>query len=243
MEFPEQQNLDPRSIITLFSGLEEVYFFMKDIQGRFIGANKLQLKKLGLHSEKELIGKTDLDFFPKHMVHHYLKDDRKVIKTGKPIHRRIELVANCDGSASWQVTTKHPLNNKYGICVGIIGYMLDLEEGNQNRIFYSKMNNVIQYIHKNFNQPIELSDLAQHANLSISQFSRRFSEVFDQSPIRFLIQYRVHKASHIIIKADYSISEIALKVGFYDHSHFSREFKKIFTMSPGSYRKFHLKKS
>ena len=243
IEFPEHQDLDPRSIIALFSHLKETYFFMKDVQGRFVGANQLQLKKLGLYSESELKGKTDLDFFPQHMVYHYLKDDQKVMSTGKPVHRRIELVANCDGTASWHMTTKHPLYDRSGICVGIIGYMHDLEENNQHLVFYTKMNNVIEYIHKNFNQPIELSDLAQEAKLSVSQFVRRFSEVFNQSPIRFLIHYRVYQASHMLVKRDYSISEIALKVGFYDHSHFSKEFKKIFTMSPGSYRKFHQSKS
>ena len=48
---------------------------MKDREGRFIGANDLQLEKLGLKSEDELIGKTDFDFFPSYMIAHYAKDD------------------------------------------------------------------------------------------------------------------------------------------------------------------------
>ncbi|MBT4757788.1 MAG: PAS domain-containing protein, partial [Opitutae bacterium] len=106
---PLHQNLNPSSILALFSALGDVYFFMKDREGRFIGANDLQLEKLGLKSEDELIGKTDFDFFPSYMIAHYAKDDAQVIDSGEPIPRRVELVANPDGSVSWHVTSKFPL--------------------------------------------------------------------------------------------------------------------------------------
>jgi hypothetical protein len=36
------KHLDPNSILALFSALGDVYFFMKDRAGRFIGGNDLQ---------------------------------------------------------------------------------------------------------------------------------------------------------------------------------------------------------
>lgn len=74
---PHQQ-IAPSSILALFSALGDVYFFMKDREGRFIGANQLQLEKLGLKREAELIGKTDFDFFPSYMITRYADDDAQV---------------------------------------------------------------------------------------------------------------------------------------------------------------------
>ena len=235
------QNLDPNSILALFSALGDVYFFMKDRDGRFIGANNLQLEKLGLSSEEALIGKTDLDFFPSYMIAHYAKDDAQVMDSGEPILRRVELVANPDGSVSWHVTSKFPLYDNQGACVGIIGCMRDFDRSDNAWQPYRRMNAVVDYINLNFSEPIEMAQLAKVANLSISQFERRFRTVFEQTPSRFLIKYRLTRASQILMHSDNTVSEIAQEVGFYDHSHFTREFQKLFGMAPGRYRKAHAK--
>lgn len=247
-EFPlitpsHRQELDPVSILATFSGLGDVYFFMKDREGRFIGANQQQLEKLGLESEEELIGKTDVDFFPSYMIDHYAEDDAQVMRSGKPILRRVELVANPDATISWHVTTKFPLLDRLGDCVGIIGYMRDLERSDDSWQPYRRMNAVVKYINEHYAEPISVPKLATVASLSISQFERRFRTVFGQTPSKFLIRYRLTRASQILVHSEESLSEIAHAVGFYDHSHFSREFKKQFGQSPGRYRQAHAAES
>lgn len=236
---PQHQHLDPSSILALFSALGDVYFFMKDREGRFIGGNDLQLEKLGLQTEEELIGKTDFDFFPSYMIAHYAKDDAQVIESGEPILRRVELVANPDGSVSWHITSKFPLYDDQGDCVGIIGCMRDFDRSDTAWQPYRRMNAVVDYINQHYAEPIEMAQLAQIASLSISQFERRFRFVFEQTPSRFLIRYRLTRASQLLIHGDATVSQIAQDVGFYDHSHFTREFQKLFGMPPGRYRKAH----
>ncbi|MEN8724827.1 MAG: AraC family transcriptional regulator [Lentimonas sp.] len=239
LQLTERNHLDPSSVLALFSALSDVYFFMKDRKGRFIGGNDLQLEKLGLKSEQALIGKTDLDFFPSYMIAHYAEDDANVMETGEPILRRVELVANSDGSVSWHVTSKFPLYDRDGACIGIIGCMRDFDRSDNAWQPYRRMNATVDYISQHYAEPIEVGDLAKVASLSISQFERRFRTVFQQTPARFLIRYRLTRASQILVHSDATLSRIALEVGFYDHSHFSREFRKLFGMSPGHYRKEH----
>ena len=212
---------------------------MKDREGRFIGGNDLQLEKLGLESEQALIGKTDFDFFPSYMIAHYAEDDANVIETGEPILRRVELVANPDGSVSWHVTSKFPLYNRDGECQGIIGCMRDFDRSDNAWKPYRRMSATVDYISQHYADPIEVANLAKVANLSISQFERRFRSVFQQTPARFLIRYRLTRASQMLCHSDETLSHIAQEVGFYDHSHFSREFQKLFGMPPGRYRKEH----
>jgi len=236
---PPTDSLDAASILALFSELRDLYFFMKDREGRFIGANQLQLDKLGLASEAELLGKTDYDFFPSYMIDQYARDDAQVMESGEPTLRRIELVANSDGSISWHVTSKFPLMNQSGECVGIIGYMRDFDRSDNAWKPYRRMNAAVDYISKHYADPLEVANLAAVAGLSISQFERRFRIAFQQTPSRFIIRYRLTKASQLLVQTDNTISQIALEVGFYDHSHFSREFQKLFNIAPGRYRKQH----
>lgn len=53
----------------------------KDLEGRFTFANTAFCKLLGKPLE-EIIGKTDLDFYPKVLAKKYRADDRKIIETG-----------------------------------------------------------------------------------------------------------------------------------------------------------------
>lgn len=237
---PDFESLDPQSILKLFSAFGDVYFFMKDREGRFIGGNPLQLQKLGLKSESELVGKTDFDFFPSYMVSRYAKDDAAVIQTGEPILRRVELVANPDGSVSWHITSKFPLRNRDGACIGIIGYMRDFEKTDTAWRPYRRMNAAVDYIRENYSEPIEVKELAKVAGLSVSQFERRFRAAFQETPSRFLIKFRLTRASQMLVQSDDTLTTIAHRVGFYDHSHFSREFAKMYGMSPGKYRKENL---
>lgn len=155
------------------------------------------------------------------------------------IDRGVELVANPDGSVSWHVTSKFPLYDNSGNCVSIIGCMRDFERSDNAWQPYRRMNAVVDHINRHYAEPIGLADLAKVASLSISQFERRFRIVFEQTPSRFLIRYRLTRASHILMHSDNTVSQIAQDVGFYDHSHFTREFQKLFGMAPGRYRKIH----
>jgi AraC-like DNA-binding protein len=129
--------------------------------------------------------------------------------------------------------------NQSGECVGIIGYMRDFDRSDNAWKPYRRMNAAVDYISKHYADPLEVANLAAVAGLSISQFERRFRIAFQQTPSRYIIRYRLTKASQLLVQTDNTISQIALEVGFYDHSHFSREFQKLFNIAPGRYRKQH----
>ncbi len=98
------------------------------------------------------------------------------------------------------------------------------------------MSRVLDHIGAHFAEPITIRRLATVAGLSISQFDRRFRNAFGQTPSRFLIRYRLTRASQLLVQSDQTISRIAQETGFFDHSHFSREFRAMFGVAPGQYR-------
>jgi len=104
----------------------------------------------------------------------------------------------------------------------------------QNRDIIYK---AVSFIKNNFhNKNISLNDVANEIGLSTSYFSKLFKEELGLSYIDYLNKVRID-ASKELLKRDYSLAEIAQRVGFSDQSYFSKVFKKIEGISPGRWRK------
>ncbi len=115
---------------TLIDNLPDV-IYVKDKACRKTMANLKDVKNVGCHSEKDVIGKTDFDFFPKEIAEGFYKDDQSIIKTGKPILNREEFFINETGDKRWLLTSKLPLRDNNGEVTGIIGIGRDITDRKQ----------------------------------------------------------------------------------------------------------------
>ncbi len=108
----------------LMEHIPDVIYF-KDKKGKLIMVNHAHAKGLGLKPE-QVVGKSDFDFFPKDRAELMAKDDRRVIKTGKPIIDKVERATRPDGIDNYSSTTKIPRYNSEGNIVGLIGITRDI---------------------------------------------------------------------------------------------------------------------
>jgi len=228
---------DVPPFIELFSHLPDVYFFIKDVAGRFMKINDIMVEQCGCDDINQVIGKTDFDFFPHDLAEEYVSDDRMVIEKGASITNKVELVKNSQGKFNWFVTSKMPLKSSTGKIVGLAGYTRDLKRSPASFRPFETMAPVVEYIRLNLYESISIAALAKKAHLSVSQFERRFKKIFHTSPVRYIMRMRLLAACRELAESDNTISQIALKVGFYDHSAFTRYFAKIIGMAPREYRK------
>lgn len=95
---------------------------------------------------------------------------------------------------------------------------------------------VVNYMYKKYKTPLSISDLAQIAHMSESNFYARFKKQFGMSPISYLNHYRLTLASDMLRQSDATVGEISESVGFTDKLYFSRLFKRSFALSPKQYR-------
>ncbi len=102
-----------------------IYF--KDEQGKFVKVNKAKAQRVNKKPE-ELIGKTELDFFPKDYAEESREDEEKVMKTGKPIINKIEKIIDKEGVEHWASITKIPRYNKNNKIIGTIGINRDITD-------------------------------------------------------------------------------------------------------------------
>lgn len=100
--------------------------WLKDQKSRFIAVNKPFADACGV-DEKDLIGKTDLDIWPRELAEKYRADDLKVIKSMKRL-RVEEALVDARGKKIWIETIKAPILNQSGKVIGTTGIARDITE-------------------------------------------------------------------------------------------------------------------
>ncbi len=83
---------------------------------------------------------------------------------------------------------------------------------------------------------LSLADLAQSVNLSVWRLSHIFRSEVGMPPIQYLKVLRIEKAKLLLETSFLSVKEITHIVGLRDESHFVRDFKKVYGVSPTPYR-------
>ncbi len=103
--------------------------------------------------------------------------------------------------------------------------------------YISRMNNVMNYVDKHIDQPLNLDVLAGVANFSPYHFHRIFTVLTGETPGNYVQRMRVEKAARLLQNDKrMSISEIAYTCGFGSISLFSRTFRAYFNATAKEYR-------
>ena len=220
----------------LFDHLPGTLFFAKDRQARLMGGNPAFVRRCGFQQEAEILGLSDREIFPPRLAEKYFKDDMAVITSGKPLLGLIELFPNPGGQPEWFVTDKLPVFDRNGAVFGLCGTVRSYEEQRAAIQPYLELAPVAEHLKTNFREPLDLPDLARMAGLSERQLERKFRSTFQTTPRNYLIKMRVVNACRLLPDPRLSLTEIALEVGFYDHSDFSRQFRRHMGESPTQYR-------
>jgi AraC-like DNA-binding protein len=82
-----------------------------------------------------------------------------------------------------------------------------------------------------------LSRVAQACGLSVSHFSRAFKRCTGMSPHRWSLTRRLERAKRLLMKAHFSLADVAFECGFCEQSHLTHAFSREFGLSPGAWRK------
>ncbi len=93
-----------------------------------------------------------------------------------------------------------------------------------------------ELMRNNIHQELNLSTLAEHAQLSKFHFSKKFKELTDSSPIQHFINMKIQYACNKLDNSDLAVKVIASELGYNDPYYFSRLFKKMIGLSPKQYR-------
>ena len=101
-----------------------------------------------------------------------------------------------------------------------------------------RITKVCEYIDKNLDKELSLSDVAELVNMSESAFSHFFKKRTGMSYINYVNNQRIAKACTLLAETTLSAAEICYDCGFNNKSNFIRIFNKKKGMTPIEYRKF-----
>lgn len=100
-----------------------------------------------------------------------------------------------------------------------------------------RLNEISDYLLKNFTNAIRLREVAAIANMSETAFCRYFKKKTNKTLITFLNEIRIGYACKILIEKKYiNVSQICYRTGFNNLTNFCIQFKKIKKCSPLEYR-------
>ena len=205
---------------------------------RYYMENSLGVKGISLFFDEFSFGKQFFEIKELYRIKNLLRDCNRVIKI---VGKLKEVLFN-------KIITTTSLQNEQ-LIIAFLEILSLIHQANKlyiNSEQYSlilnsneggRLNEVLDYTFKNFNQEITIEQIAKIAFLSRSQFSYFFKLHTGKTYIQFLNELRIENACILLKNNNRTIEQICYEIGFQNVSNFVRHFKKIKGITPSKYRK------
>jgi transcriptional regulator GlxA family with amidase domain len=99
-----------------------------------------------------------------------------------------------------------------------------------------KLQEIVALMEANLEEPIDLDDLANYADLSRRQLERLFQKYLHSSPSRYYLKLRLIRARQLLKQTPISIVELSVVCGFVSTPHFSKCYRECFGIPPSEER-------
>jgi len=96
----------------------------------------------------------------------------------------------------------------------------------------NQLSHAVDWLKKNYTQPLRVDDLAAHARMSTSTFHRHFRELTSMSPLQFQKRIRLHEARRLMFADHLDATSAAFNVGYESSTQFNREYSRVFGAPP-----------
>lgn len=103
------------------------------------------------------------------------------------------------------------------------------------------VNKMLQFLHMNIESHVTLEDISNHLNITPQYAVSSFKKHMGIPLMKYSKKIRIDRSKVLLMTTTKSILDIALTLGFYDQSHFSKTFKSFEGVSPSEFRNTHYK--
>jgi AraC-like DNA-binding protein len=99
---------------------------------------------------------------------------------------------------------------------------------------FGQIGRSLRLIHACYAQPLDVRQLAAEAGMSIPSFHSHFKAITQASPMQYVKSTRLHQARLLMVRNGLTAEAAGLAVGYTSPSQFSREFKRLFGLTPAA---------
>jgi transcriptional regulator GlxA family with amidase domain len=104
-------------------------------------------------------------------------------------------------------------------------------------IFDPQIGAALRAMHEKVENPWTVETLAAAAGMSRSAFALRFKEILGETPLEYLTNWRMYKATGFLQERDKKLFDIAKSVGYESDAAFSKAFRRVIGIAPRQYRR------
>ena len=115
--------------------------------------------------------------------------------------------------------------------------MLDKDKTEETAPPTADMPRALTYIHEHFKENPSLSEIAAIIPLNERYFCTRFREYTGVTYKEYLKKLKLRYARRLLLVTELSVTEISEASGYFTQSHFNREFKSYYGVTPIAMRK------
>lgn len=99
---------------------------------------------------------------------------------------------------------------------------------------FGKIGKALRHIHGTYAQPLDVSQLASEAGMSVPTFHSHFKAITRTSPMQYVKSIRLHQARLLMVRQGVTAETACHAVGYTSPSQFNREFKRLFGLTPAA---------
>lgn len=100
-----------------------------------------------------------------------------------------------------------------------------------------RIKTMLQFIHENFGEEINVPKIAASAMLSESECLRCFRNTINTTPSQYLKDYRLQEAARRLVSTKDKVGDIGTACGLPDAAYFTKLFRETMGCTPGEYRR------
>lgn len=222
-------------MLGLMDDLTRTMFCAKDTTGRYVAVNQAFVERTGERSRRAVVGRRAEDLFVPHLAEHYAAQDRRVLQSGEPLHRELELILRPGGVPGWYLTSKVPVGRDDEV-LGLVSISEDLRSHDPGDVAVSSLSRVVALVGER-RARVSVGEMAEVAGCSPSTLDRRMRKVFSLSPQQYVLRVRIDHAAALLTTTERPIAEVATEAGFYDQAVFTRTFGRLTGETPAQFRR------
>lgn len=99
---------------------------------------------------------------------------------------------------------------------------------------FGQIGRSLRMIHAGYARPLDVRTLADEAGMSIPSFHSHFKAITKMSPMQYIKSTRLHQARLLMVRNELTAEAAAHAVGYASPSQFSREFRRLFGLTPAA---------
>ncbi|MBP8006431.1 AraC family transcriptional regulator N-terminal domain-containing protein [Acinetobacter beijerinckii] len=91
---------------------------------------------------------------------------------------------------------------------------------------------VISWLRNNFLDDVSVNEIAEQANMTSATFRKHFREITRMTPLQYQKQLRLQEARKLMLMQSIEVRRVAESVGYESQSQFTREYVRLFGITP-----------